>query len=179
MRDLLRRLRQWDHLVEAGDGPYWQREIDAILGGAQRPEDSVWAELAAIRADLARVTEERDELRAQVLEANVERDQARHVVTYWQDKAMQVADQRDALRAGADAIEAWKRAMGVIGKEHKRQAEEIAALREALERIARGDRPNINETAWNLRGPARGGVAEQIIAMYALARLDAAPTEAQ
>jgi GGDEF domain-containing protein len=30
-RDLLRRLRQWDHLDGAHDGPYWKREIDAAL----------------------------------------------------------------------------------------------------------------------------------------------------
>lgn len=31
-QDLLRRLRQWDHLDGAHDGPYWKREIDAVLG---------------------------------------------------------------------------------------------------------------------------------------------------
>ena len=30
--DLLRRLRQWDHMASAADGPYWIREIDAALG---------------------------------------------------------------------------------------------------------------------------------------------------
>lgn len=28
-RALLRRIRAWDHLETAADGPYWQREIDA------------------------------------------------------------------------------------------------------------------------------------------------------
>jgi oligoendopeptidase F len=29
---LLRRLYSWDHMQTAGDGPYWKREIDALLG---------------------------------------------------------------------------------------------------------------------------------------------------
>lgn len=31
MADLLKRLRGWDHLDGAADGPYWKREIDALL----------------------------------------------------------------------------------------------------------------------------------------------------
>lgn len=31
MRDLLVRLREWDHLDEAGDGAFWRAEIDAVL----------------------------------------------------------------------------------------------------------------------------------------------------
>ena len=30
-RELLERLRQWDHLDTAGDGPFWKREIDKEL----------------------------------------------------------------------------------------------------------------------------------------------------
>lgn len=30
-RELLRRIRQWDHLDTAGDGPFWKREIDKVL----------------------------------------------------------------------------------------------------------------------------------------------------
>jgi hypothetical protein len=30
--DLLRRIREWDHLPLTGDGPYWMREIDRVLG---------------------------------------------------------------------------------------------------------------------------------------------------
>lgn len=42
-RELLRRIRQWDHLDGAADGPYWKQEIDAALGaqslcvGCQQP----------------------------------------------------------------------------------------------------------------------------------------------
>jgi hypothetical protein len=35
--DTLRRLRQWDHLDGAGDGPYWKREIDAALDRHTNP----------------------------------------------------------------------------------------------------------------------------------------------
>jgi len=31
LANLLRRIRQWDHLDSAADGPYWKREIDAAL----------------------------------------------------------------------------------------------------------------------------------------------------
>lgn len=31
---LLSRIRQWDHLDSAGDGPYWKGEIDKALGAA-------------------------------------------------------------------------------------------------------------------------------------------------
>lgn len=30
-RGLLRRLREWDHMQTAGDGPYWLREIAKVL----------------------------------------------------------------------------------------------------------------------------------------------------
>ena len=30
-RDLLRRIRAWDHLDTAGDGAFWKREIDALF----------------------------------------------------------------------------------------------------------------------------------------------------
>jgi hypothetical protein len=29
--DLLQRLRAWDHFDGAADGPFWRREIDAVL----------------------------------------------------------------------------------------------------------------------------------------------------
>jgi hypothetical protein len=29
--ELIKRFRQWDHLDNAGDGPYWKRTIDAFL----------------------------------------------------------------------------------------------------------------------------------------------------
>jgi hypothetical protein len=29
--DLARRLRAWDHLPLTGDGPFWMRELDALL----------------------------------------------------------------------------------------------------------------------------------------------------
>jgi hypothetical protein len=32
--DLLRRIREWDHLPLTGDGPYWMREIDKVLADA-------------------------------------------------------------------------------------------------------------------------------------------------
>ena len=31
MRSLLKRIRQWDHLLSAGDGPYWLAEINRVL----------------------------------------------------------------------------------------------------------------------------------------------------
>lgn len=34
MLSLLKRLRSWDHMATAGDGPYWCREIDALLSKA-------------------------------------------------------------------------------------------------------------------------------------------------
>ena len=34
---LLRRLRQWDHLDGAGDGPYWRGEIDRVLAASPPP----------------------------------------------------------------------------------------------------------------------------------------------
>ena len=32
-RELLVRIRAWDHLDFLGDGPFWKREIDAVLKG--------------------------------------------------------------------------------------------------------------------------------------------------
>jgi hypothetical protein len=34
---LLGRIRQWDHLDGAGDGPFWKREIDAALAATKEP----------------------------------------------------------------------------------------------------------------------------------------------
>jgi hypothetical protein len=31
LRELLKRIRGWDHLDSAGDGPYWKSEIDKVL----------------------------------------------------------------------------------------------------------------------------------------------------
>jgi hypothetical protein len=31
MLNLLKQLRQWDHLDSAGDGPFWKEQIDAVI----------------------------------------------------------------------------------------------------------------------------------------------------
>ncbi len=33
VRALLQRIREWDHLDSAADGPFWKREIDRVLKG--------------------------------------------------------------------------------------------------------------------------------------------------
>lgn len=33
--DLIGRIRKWDHLSNAGDGPFWQREIDAAIAAVE------------------------------------------------------------------------------------------------------------------------------------------------
>jgi chromosome segregation ATPase len=37
LRTLLERLRGWDHLDGAADGPYWKHEIDTVLASALAP----------------------------------------------------------------------------------------------------------------------------------------------
>lgn len=56
--DVVKRIRQWDHLDTAGDGPYWKRELDAVLalslpptqvGSMPEPQPSEEAVEAATR----------------------------------------------------------------------------------------------------------------------------------
>jgi hypothetical protein len=32
LKDLLKRIHDWDHMDYASDGPYWRKEIQKILG---------------------------------------------------------------------------------------------------------------------------------------------------
>lgn len=36
LRDLLQRIKQWDHMDVAGDGPYWKKEIDNVLAATEQ-----------------------------------------------------------------------------------------------------------------------------------------------
>jgi chromosome segregation ATPase len=84
------------------------------------------AELKAARSDL--------------LEAQVERDQARHVTTYWQEKAKQAADQRDDLRALQEEqrrlIQAYDATAAELRAELEAARQQIARLEEQAKRQA-------------------------------------------
>lgn len=36
LENLLKRIRQWDHLDLAGDGSFWKKEIDTVLNGNKK-----------------------------------------------------------------------------------------------------------------------------------------------